>query len=467
LASLLAIGICITSLAAFAAPSDWPQFRGDNGSGVSRDETPLPGAIDLERHLKWKTAIGKGHSSPVIVGQRLYLTSLQDKRLLTQAFDTVSGKVVWTAEAAYEDLEPVHRIGSPATPTVATDGQIVISFFGSSGLHAYDTDGKLLWKKAMGPFANSFGAASSPILVDDLIVMIQDHDTGSFLAAFDKRSGEEVWRVNRAEFRRNYSSPVLWRQQAGQQIVVAGTAQVNGYDLTTGRNLWTVLRGARVVSATPVIGDDGRLYVVNSGGGEAPNQPSFAELLKTADANGNRLMEKSELPSSIIRNFLDQFDRDHDNSLSESEYESIRSTMNHAGPIAMAVKPGGQGDITESHVAWSTSRSIPRNASPLVVNDLVFMIKDGGVLTVLNAQTGESLHSGRLQGTGKFFSSPIYGDGKIYVISDTGKLNVITAAAKWKQLTSIDLQGDAYATPAIAGGKLYIRTARHLWCFGM
>jgi outer membrane protein assembly factor BamB len=444
---------------------NWPQFRGANASGVSRESTPLPADIGPDRHVVWKLPVGRGHSSPVVFGDRVYLTSLRDKQLLTLAIDVVSGEITWEAAAEYAKLESVHRIGSHATPSCATDGEIVVSFFGSSGLHAYSVDGKPLWKLPMGPFDNSFGAAGSPIIVDDLVVIIEDHDTGSFLAAFDKRTGKPMWRVDRADFRRNYSTPVVWQQSAGKQIVVAGTGQVTAYDSATGEHVWSVRRGSRVVSATPVVGDDGQLYVVNSGGGEAPDQPSFAQLIATADSDGNGSLDQDELPKSIIRSFIDQFDRDKNGSLNEQEYESIRATMTHAKPVAMAVKRGGQGDITETHVAWSAAKSLPRNASPLVVNGLAFMIKDGGILTVLDADSGQQRKSGRLRGTGKFFSSPIYGDGKIYALSDQGKLNVITAEANWKQLATTEFGEDVYATPAIANGRIYVRTVAHLYCF--
>ncbi|MDP6718014.1 MAG: PQQ-binding-like beta-propeller repeat protein, partial [Pirellulaceae bacterium] len=459
------IGVAIVSSGSRVDAEGWPQFRGVNASGVSRESIPLPADIGPDRHVVWKLPVGRGHSSPVVLDERVYLTSLRDKQLLTLAIDVASGKIAWTAEAEYQKLESVHRIGSPATASCATDGDIVISFFGSSGLHAYSVDGELLWKQPMGPFDNSSGAAGSPIIVDDLVVIIEDHDTGSFLAAYDKRNGQQLWRIERSEFRRNYSTPIVWQHADGKQIVVAGTGQVTAYDSATGRHVWSVRRSSRVVSATPVIGDDGQLYVVNSGGGEAPDQPSFAQLLATADDNKNRLMEQDELPKSIIRSFMDQFDRDKNGSLDEPEYETIRATMAYAKPVAMAVKSGGHGDITETHIAWSATRSLPRNASSLVVNGLVFMIKDGGVLTVLAADSGRQLNSGRLRATGKFFSSPIYGDGKIYALSDQGKLNVITAEANWKQLAIAEFGEDVYATPAIANGRIYIRTVAHLYCF--
>ena len=463
--SLVAVGLAILWNVEFAQADNWPQFRGVNASGTSHETTSLPTDIGPNRNVVWKLPVGRGHSSPVVFGERAYLTTLRDEKLLTLAVDVTSGKIAWEAEAQYDKLESVHRIGSPATPSCATDGDVVISFFGSSGLHAYSVAGKLLWKQPMGPFDNSFGAAGSPIIVDDLVVIIEDHDTGSVLAAFDKRTGKEVWRTDRAAFRRNYSSPVVWPQADGNQIVVVGTGQVNAYEAASGKQVWTVRRGSRVVSSTPVVSDEGQLYVVNSGGGEAPDQPPYAQLIATADANSNKMLEKTELPNSIIRSFIDQFDRDKNGSLDELEYESIRGTMMYAKPIAMRIKSGGHEDITDTHVAWSATKSLPRNASPLVVNGVVFMIKDGGIATSLDAASGEQLKSGRLRATGKFFSSPVYGDGKIYALTEQGKLNVVTAESNWKQLATADFSEDVYATPAIANGRLYIRTVQHLYCF--
>lgn len=459
------VGLAVTSSTLAVRADNWLQFRGVNASGIYNGTESLPTSIGPNQYVAWKVPVGRGHSSPVVFGERVYLTTLREKKLLTLAIDVVSGKTVWEAEASYDKLESVHRIGSPATPSCVTDGEIVASFFGSSGLHAYSSGGEMLWKRSMGPFDNGFGAAGSPILVGGLVVLIEDHDTGSFLAAFDKRTGKQVWRTDRAEFRRNYSSPVVWRQSDGNQIVVAGTGQVNGYDATTGEHIWTVRRGSRVVSATPVVSQDGRLYVVNSGGGEAPNQPPYSQLIANADSNSNKVLEQDELPKSIIRSFFDQFDRDKDKSLSELEYESIRSTMMYAKPVAMEIRSGGRGDITETHVAWEASKSLPRNASPLVVGGSIYMIKDGGILSVLDANSGQLQKSGRLRATGKFFSSPVYGDGKIYALTEEGKLNVITAEANWKQLATADFGEDVYATPAIANGRIYIRTVETLYCF--
>ncbi|MEK6237081.1 MAG: PQQ-binding-like beta-propeller repeat protein, partial [Planctomycetales bacterium] len=421
---------------------DWPQFRGHGSSGVASGTAKLPAEIGPETNVIWRTPVARGLSSPVVFGDRVYLTALDEKRLLTLAFDRADGKKLWEAEAPYEKLEKVHRIGSPATSSVATDGERVVSFFGSCGLFCHDVEGKLLWRKTMGPFDNGFGAASSPVLFEDRVIVLQDHDTGSFLATHDKETGETLWRTERENSRRNYSTPVVWMVEGKPQIVVAGTAQVTGYDMGTGELIWFARGMARVVSSTPVVGDDGILYVVNSGGGGGVLHPAFDEVLKTSDKNENGVLEPKECPKGSISSFFGQFDRDKNGSLDRKEYESIRDILGASQSVAMAVKPGGRGDVTESHVLWTRDKSIPRNASPVCHRGTLYMVKDGGVVTCLDAKTGEILSQERAEGTGKYSSSPSLGDGKLYLFSERGELSVITAEPEWKLLASADFKED-------------------------
>ena len=451
---------------ATASIAGWTQFRGPQGSALSREDQRLPVEIGTNQHVIWKRAIARGHSSPVIHGQRMFVTALENRELLTLALSTTNGETLWQHSAPYDKLESVHRIGSPATSSVTTDGELVVSFFGSCGMNAFDLNGKLLWHRPMGPFNNQFGATSSPILIDDRIISIQDHDTGSYLVAIDKRTGKDIWKTERPNFRRNYGSPVLWNANGKPQIVIAGTAHVMGYDMATGKLIWTVRGLCRVVSNTPVIGDDGLLYVASTGGGSTPPQPAFDELLKQADANRNGALESDELPKSSIKGFFGQFDRDQNGKLDAVEYESIREIFRIARTTAVAIKPGGQGDITESHVVWSNGRGIPRNASPVHYQGHLFLAKDGGVLSILDARNGESRKQQRLAGRGKYYSSPVIGDGKLYAIDERGTLSVLSAAAPWAQLHSAQLAESVYATPAMADGRLYVRTVGTLYCFG-
>ena len=459
--------VCLAILAASisASNADWKQFRGPGGSGVATDTAELPTDIGPDSpHLVWKSPVPKGHSSPVIHGDRIYLTGLDQKTLRTYAINRLDGEIVWSADAPYEKLETVHRIGSQATPSVATDGDVVISMFGSSGLFCYDADGKQLWHRKMGPFNNGFGAASSPLLVDDRVVMVQDHDTGSFLAVYDSKSGDEVWKAERSNSRRNYSSPCVWTVDGKRQIVVAGSAHVTAYDFESGDIVWTIRGVSRVVNTTPVVGDDNRLYVACTGGSET-EQPTFADVVANSDANKNGVLEPDELPKSPIKSFFSQFDRDANGTLDQKEYNSIRDIFSLSKTVAMAVRPGGAGDITDSHVEWKQSKSIPRNASPLYYKGVMFLVADGGIATSLDARTGEMLHRGRLSNTGKYYSSPAAGDDKLYIFGERGHLTVVSAEGEWTQLSESSFGEDVYASPAISHGCVFVRTVSHLYCF--
>lgn len=463
---LLIAGMSLASTSA----ANWPQFRGLHGWAVAQERIPLPDRIDLDKHTVWKVSMASGKSSPVVFDDRIYLTALRDKKLLTIAIDRGTGAIVWEREASYEKLEEHHRRSSPAVASVATDGRRVVSFFGSFGLLCHDAGGRELWRLPLGPLNDPQGAASSPIIADGNVFLVRDQDTGSFLAAYDLDSGRQVWRVERPNVRRNYGTPTLWKNGDNFEIVSAATATVAGYSLRTGRQKWRALGCARVVSATPVVGPDGTLYVVNAGGGgdlRAKHYPPFKQVVAAADANGNGLLEKTELPGGPIAGFIDQFDRDASGALDEEEYESIRRIYRSVRHVAMAIRPGGSGDIAETHVKWTQDRMIPRNASPVVHNGHLFLIRDGGILTSLDIADGEIVKSERLEdGAGSYFSSPVIGDGKIFLFSDRGRLSVVTAEGEWRQIGSTDFDEEVMATPAIVDGRIYIRTDAHLYCLG-
>jgi outer membrane protein assembly factor BamB len=450
--------------------SDWPQFRGPNCSGRAAGDEPLPDRIGPSTNVIWKTALPPGHSSPIVAGDRLYLTAVREKHLLTIALDRKEGRVLWEAEAPARKLEQVHRIGSHAQPTPAADSERVISFFGSSGLFCYDRGGKLLWHRPMGPFKNDFGAGSSPILAGDRVILAQDHDQGSFLMALDKRSGETLWKTDRSEFLRGYCTPVLWDNAGRKQIVVAGTLRVAGYDLETGKEAWTVRGISRTVCMTPVVGADGRLYAAGWAAGGDAGAPievePFDKVIKQLDKNGNGKLETAELTSGPIAERFTQVDVDKDGSITRQEYERFRGLFEQGHNVVLSIRPGGTGDVTTSHVVWRNTRQVPFCASPLFLDGLVYTVKDGGFLSCLDAKDGELVKRDRLPGGGNYYSSPVAGDGKIYLLDERGRLTVVRAGREWKVLNRGDFEEDTYATPALADGRIYLRTAGHLYCFG-
>ncbi|MCY2962162.1 MAG: PQQ-binding-like beta-propeller repeat protein, partial [Planctomycetota bacterium] len=348
-------GVCLLFAASFVWGSgvnggDWPQFRGPGGNGVAVSKGTLPTEIGPQKNVVWKTELPPGHSSPVVVGDRIYLTGIRDKqKLVTLALERATGKIVWEVEAQFEKLEEIHPTGSHATPTVASDGERVVSFFGSAGLFCYDTSGKLLWQIPLGPFKNDFGSGTSPLIVDDRVILCQDHDTDSFLMSVDKRTGRIVWRLDRGEFPRNYCTPTIWEVNGKKQIIIAATLRIVAYDFESGEEVWTVRGVARIVNMSPVVGADGNLYVATwSPGAEANdriNTPPFDEAVAESDKNKNGSLSKDELGDGATKQRFTQIDRDKNGEITREEYESMRKVFQQARNVVMAIKPGGTGDI--------------------------------------------------------------------------------------------------------------------------
>lgn len=460
-------------LAASLSAGNWAQFRGPNATGRPERDERLPDEIGPDKNVVWKTALPPGHSSPAIYGDRIYVTAERDGKLLTMGLNRTTGVVLWEAEAPHKTLEEIHNTASHATPSPATDGEFVVSFFGSCGLFCYDQSGKFLWHEPMGPFKNDFGSGASPILVDDRVILCQDHDTDSFIMAFDKQTGKTLWKTDRSEFPRNYCTPVIWEVDGKKEIVVAATLRIIGYDFETGKELWTIRGVARIVNMTPVVGDDGILYAAcwSPGGDEIERIETlpFDEVAAAHDANKNGTLEKDEAPDGPVKQRFTQIDRDKDGRITRVEYESMRKVFEAAHNVLLAIKPGGRGDITDTHVLWRYTKQMPYCPSPVLYRGQLFMIRSGGILAVVDAKTGAPLKLGRVAATGEYFSSPVAGDGRVFMINQKGKLTVLDAAPEsgFRELSSVEFGEDAYACPAIVDGRIYLRTNGHLYCFGL
>ncbi|MFN0051650.1 MAG: PQQ-binding-like beta-propeller repeat protein [Planctomycetales bacterium] len=464
----LCVNVALCS--ALTQAGSWSQFRGPNATGRPDREAPLPDKAGPEDNLVWKAPLPTGHSSPAISGDSIFVTGLRNAQLVTIGLDRRTGAIRWEAIAPHERLEEFHSVGNPAQSSPATDGSRVVSFFGSAGLYCYDMEGKPLWQIAMGPFKNDFGAGSSPIIVDDRVLLCQDHDTDSFLMAVDKHSGEVLWKVDRSEFPRNYCTPIIWNVGGRKQVVVAATLRIVAYDFETGAELWSVGGVARIINMTPVVGDDGLLYAAcwSPGGDETDRITAdpFADVIAQLDANGNGALEKDEAPEGAVKQRFTQIDRDKDGRITQTEYESMRRVFESARNGIVAIKPGGTGDITATRVAWRHNKLLPYCPSPLYLRGEIFMVKDGGIYSVTDAASGQTTRQGRLKATGGYFSSPVAGDGKVYTVSQRGELTILDADNDWQEIWNSELGENAFATPAIADGRLYVRTSGHLFCFG-
>ena len=466
-AVFLAIGLLHASGDRLGA-EEWAQFRGPGGRGLQA-QGRYPEDVGPTTRVIWKTALPPGHSSPVVHGDRVFVTAVDEGRLLTMGLDRRDGRILWKAESPASHPEKIHTIGSLAQPSPATDGERVVSFFGSSGLACHDQDGTLQWRIAMGPFNNDFGAGTSPIIVGDLVILCQDHDSDSFLMAVDKRTGKTVWKTDRSEFPRNYCTPVLWSAGAAPQIVVAATLRVVGYDLQTGREAWTVRGISRTVCSTPVVGPDGMLFVAGwSAGGDSDDAirlPPWEEAVR-GDANGDGGLQEAELPAGDVKQRFSQIDRSNDDAIDRKEYEYFRGLFEQGRNLVMAIRPGPVGEATDTHVAWRQPKFVPFCASPLAVGELVFTVKDGGIVSSLDGRTGKPHKTARLPHSQDYYASPVAADGKVYFANEAGQVTVITAEPQWRVLHAVEFGEDIFATPALADGRLYLRTKGHLYCLG-
>lgn len=446
---------------------DWLQFRGPNASGVPENDAPLPDEIGTDKNVVWKVAIPPGHSSPIVVGDRIYLTADRDAKLLTLGLDRATGKLLWEREAPYKKPEAVHSTGSLVQPTPCSDGAMVVSFIGSFGLLAYDHNGKELWHHELGPYKNDFGTGSSPIIVDDRVVLVQDHDLDAHIAAYDKQSGKELWKTPRPDAHRNYCTPVVWNVNGRKQVVVAGTLRISGYDFETGAELWHVSGISRMVCMTPIVAKN-RLFAAGwSAGGDEGERTvivPYDKVVAESDTNQDGAFTEEELPEGAVKKRFTQADRNKDGLVTKGEYEHFRGLFDLSQNALIAIAANDQG--VEPKLTWQMTKHIPFCASPILYRDLIFCCKDGGVVTSLDAATGKPYKSARTPGTGDYYSSPAAGDGKVFFTNQEGKVTIVSTERDWKVVSTADLGETIYASPAIADGKLYIRTAGHLYCFG-
>jgi len=469
---ILFVCACAILVAGKVEGGSWMEFRGPERSGREVGKGKLPDEIGPEKNVLWKSSVPAGHSSPVLSEDRIFLTAIDEKkRLLTICLDRASGKQLWEREAVYETLEKIHRIGSFAQASPVTDGELVVSFFGSSGVWCHDLEGNLLWSKRMGPFKNDFGSGSSPIIDGEFVILAQDHDTDSFLMKLNKRTGEIIWQIDRSEFPRNFSTPLIWNNDGKKEIVIAATLRIVGYDFESGQENWSVGGVARIINMSPIAGDDGNLYVACWAPGGDENAriqvDPFDILIKESDKNVNNTIEEDELGDPAIKQRFSQIDRDKSGSITETEWEGMRRVFDNAKNQIVAIKPGGTGDITKTHVLWSFNRQLPYCPTPLFVDGRIYMVKDGGIFTALDSKSGQVIKQGRVSGTGSYYASPVYGDGRIFVVSVKGELSIIHPDAEWSEVGEAEFNEDVYSTPAIVDGKIYFRTAGTLYCFGI
>jgi outer membrane protein assembly factor BamB len=424
--------VLFTSLA--RAEDNWPAFRGGSHAGVAEART-LPDSWDKEKNVVWSVAIpGQGWSSPVVWGERVFVTSVQsDKELpeskkglyindlqgkvmpgthrwLVHCVDFQTGKVLWTREAHKGTPTTRHIKNSYASETPVTDGERVYAYFGNVGLFCYDFDGKLQWSQKVGSYKTrmGWGTAASPALEGDKLFVVHDNEEQSFLVALDKKSGKQLWRVERDE-KSNWATPFVWKNPLRTEIVTAGTNKVRSYDLD-GKLLWE-LAGMSVISIPTPFARDGLLYVTSGYVMDPRLKPVYA------------------------------------------------------------IRPGATGDVSlgedtsNKWVAWCQRQAGPYHPTPLVYGDYLYVLYDRGFLSCFEAKTGTPVYERQKldKAANAFTASPWAYDGKIFCLSEDGDTFVVQAGKEFKVLGKNSLDEMCLATPALAHGSLVVRTASKLY----
>jgi outer membrane protein assembly factor BamB len=385
----------------------WPRWRGPSGQGLAVGSGYPDRWSDTDGVL-WRTPVpGRGHSSPIVWGDRIFLTTaFEDGRVAILGFRRSDGARLWQTVGPDRTPEARHPKNSLASPTPTTDGRRVYASFGNKGLMAVDYEGRLLWHESLGRYDAYHGTAGSPLLYRDRLVVFQDHRGGTaggaFIAAFDAATGRELWRTAR-QGSVGWSTPIAIRAFDRDEIIVSSQQRVHAYDPDTGRELWRCAGNLYEVIPTPVVG-----------------------------------------------------------------HGKVFCSSGRAGPT-LAIRPGGSGDVTRTHLEWQSPRGSPFVPSPLLYGEYLFLVNDmTSIATCLDAATGALVWQGRLGAAAResFSASPVAADGKVFFTNDDGETFVVRAGPRFELLHVNRLNARVLASPALVDGIWYFRTERELVAIG-
>ena len=452
--------------------SDWNRFRGPNGNGVV-EAAEIPTEFGPEKNLVWKTKLPTGYSSPVLQAGRIFLTAEEDQKLFTVCLDQSDGHELWRQQTPRDRTEKLDHRNHPAAASPVVDGDTVFFFFPDYGLIAYQVDGTEKWRRPLGPFTNIYGMGASPIVSDGLVILICDQNLDSFIAAFDRNTGNVVWKTPREEATSGHCSPIIYQPDPKKptQVLAVGSFNLTSYDAKSGKKLWWVGGLSFEMKSTPVMNRD-TIFV--NGFGSPENEvdqnfevAEFARVVADQDADGNQVLSLAEMPDELAKGFFPAVDLDNDSNLTEKEWNYFRASIKSKNSM-MAIRLGGEGDMTAQNTRWKYHKNIPQLPSPLLIGNQLLMISDSGVVTSLDPETGVVQYKGRLTGAaGDVYASPVAAGNKIFFATTAGKVAVVAAGEKLDVLAVNDLGEGIFATPAIVDNRIFIRTDAAIYCFGV
>ena len=481
---LSAVSMLLTS----ALRADWPQFRGPNSAGVANGAA-VPIEFGPGKHELWSLPLDSGHSSPCIVGDSIFLTTYDEdrERLEVVCIARDRGVIRWRRHVPTEEIETGHPSFNPASSTPASDGERVVAYFGSFGLICFDMGGNKLWDIRM-PLAKSFaGNATSPAIVEDRVILYRGNYVDHFLLAVDKETGKQLWKVQQDEpFAGELactSCPIV----ANDKLIVHSARALQALEISSGKQIW-VAKCATTATSTPVLaGEEVIVAAWNKMGEPAlkPAFPSFEELIAAHDKDNDQLISRDELPRLMIFHRpegaeapqngaalrFSAADKNQDGEITADEWDrqlrqldDFRAGYDTHGMLAVRID--SQGMVDPEQIRTLQRQGIPEVPSPLFHDGFVYFVKNGGVLTCLELETGKRAYRIRTPGTGTHYASPIMADGKLFSTAGNGRITVLSLGPKPKILAVNDMGDGTYATPAIVDGTLYVRTHKRLYAFG-
>ncbi len=456
--------------AAAISGSDWGSFRGPQGSGIVEVENLVDSFAP--ENVGWKIEIGPGYSSPVMSETHVFVTAFEGLEPATFAFDRKTGQRAWKTTAPRKLESPYRGMNTPVSSTPATDGERVYCYYLDFGLVCHEAStGKVLWTHEIDSLRIPHGMSSSPVIADDTLLLQCDQDAGSYLLAMNKVDGKVIWTVERPGVTHGYSTPVVYRPEKGPaEVILSGAYQLVGYSLSEGKKLWWMDGMCWMPMAMPTVSGD-TLFVSSAMSSPAEfGAPSFdgtfEEALAEKDSNEDGKIAKSEWQDRGLAQLWFIYDLDGDGLLGKEDWQYAQARKRALGGT-FAVQLGGRGNVSETHLKWKydDTRGQSGAPSPLVYKGSVYLIKDGGVLTTLDAETGEVVKQARVGQPATYSASPIGAQGKVILASGAGQIIVLEAGNEWKELGSWELDGDLWATPAPGNGQTIIRTKNWLYAF--
>jgi outer membrane protein assembly factor BamB len=480
-----------------AQDQSWTRFRGPNGSGLAGGDAHPPVEFGENKHLLWKVEIPEGVSSPLVWGDRIYLTACNrdSAEMLLLCLDRSDGSLIWTRSFFPGEMESVHSISSPAQSTPAVDREGIYVYYASYGVLCYDHEGKVRWKTPLNKVQHRWGHAASPVIMDDLVIM--NHDFGGpdvrKLLALNKHNGELVWEtlvqkesyLEDSGFLTN-SAPVRFEDQ----IIIHRYGGVAAYSLADGSPIWWMPIASEGVS-TPILLDS-VIYVSlwnnisdKEDHGAYFEYEDFEKVIREFDRDADRMLSLDEVPEDLIitrrrevgdfegashslRSLYGYHDTDRNNEVDSLEWSNAFAFFSkYVLDLGLsALRTDHHGAISPEAFLWTQTATLSEVPSPIAVNGYIYNVRDGGWVSCTDPATGELVFSEKLGTTGGYFASPVAARGYLYIAGHRGIVHVIKAATRPEVISEARLEGKIVATPAIAGNAIYFRTSNYLYAFG-